>query len=97
LFIQEEYSMFEPATLKVTLRRIVADEFPASLEVFDIEADAAIADALAGRAISEVDRDLHSGFGGVELTHISHIRRYQAHWRGSLSHIRTEVDDRWIH
>jgi hypothetical protein len=65
--------MFTPTTLKDTLRRIVSDEFPTSLDVFDIEADAAIADALAGRALSDVDRDLHSGFGGVELTHLSDV------------------------
>jgi len=65
--------MFTPPTLRNTLRRIVSDEFPASLDVFDIEAATAIADALAGKAPSDVDRDLDAGFGATELTQASDV------------------------
>ncbi len=62
--------MIEAGQLKGTLRAIVAKEMPLSLELFDIEADAAINDALTGQREESIERDSHAQFGdaAVKLT-----------------------------
>lgn len=58
-----------PDALESMLRVIVSEEFPTSLEAFDIEAHREIVDAQAGQAKTTIDRGGHAGFGGSELLH----------------------------
>jgi hypothetical protein len=59
--------MTEEEALRSTLRTIVAEEMPHSLETFDIEGDAAISEAMAGRSGAATDRQAHAGFGETDI------------------------------